>query len=404
MLFLLSGCRTTLRDGAPPIPPGVRIDADFPGGNILVEAVDEDRVRLRQDPRDTTQWWFYWYFRVRGAAGRTLTFDFTDGNPIGVRGPAVSTDGGHNWTWLGAESVEGASFAYTFRPGENDVRFAFTVPYLEADLRAFLDSHLRPFRRTQRGHPHLRIDQLCLSRKGRPVESLHVGRLDGQAPYRVLLAARHHACETMASFTLEGLIHSVLTDADLAWLREHVEFFIVPFADKDGVEDGDQGKLRAPHDHNRDYAGDSIYPEVRALRERIPAWSNGRLRLALDMHCPYIRGWRNEVVFFVGQANERLWQRLTVFSEMLESLPPAGLPYRASDNLPFGKEWNTAERRGEGKSNGAWAGEIPDIDFASTVEIPYANASGVAVTAESARAFGRDLALAMQRFLQTLSR
>ena len=86
---------------------------------------------------------------------------------------------------------------------------------------------------------------------------------------------------------------------------KRVEFFVVPFVDKDGVEDGDQGKNRRPHDHNRDYGGradgdHSIYASTRALRERIPAWSGGKLRVALDLHCPWIRGEHNEVIYFVG--------------------------------------------------------------------------------------------------------
>ena len=45
------------------------IDADFPGGNILVERVDGNTAYIRQDLRDTTGHWFCWYFRVTGAAG-----------------------------------------------------------------------------------------------------------------------------------------------------------------------------------------------------------------------------------------------------------------------------------------------------------------------------------------------
>jgi hypothetical protein len=47
---------------------------------------------------------------------------------------------------------------------------------------------------------------------------------------------------------------------DGRWFRENVEVVIVPFMDKDGVEEGDQGKNRKPHDHNRDYIGESIHP------------------------------------------------------------------------------------------------------------------------------------------------
>ncbi|MBQ6011409.1 MAG: hypothetical protein IJL17_22960, partial [Kiritimatiellae bacterium] len=35
------------------------------------------------------------------------------------------------------------------------------------------------------------------------------------------------------------------------WIRDNADCVFVPFMDKDGVENGDQGKHRAPHDHNR---------------------------------------------------------------------------------------------------------------------------------------------------------
>lgn len=90
-----------------------------------------------QDVRDTAGWWFYWNFQVEGAAGRTLVFQFTDGNPIGVLGPAVSADGGSGWRWLGAESVSGNSFRYTFGRNEQEVRFCFAIPYQLAHFGAF---------------------------------------------------------------------------------------------------------------------------------------------------------------------------------------------------------------------------------------------------------------------------
>src|SRR5688500_10054782 len=67
----------------------VRIDADFPGGNVVVERVEGDNVFLQPDVRETRGRWFYWYFRVRNAGSRALTFNFTVGNPISVRGPAI---------------------------------------------------------------------------------------------------------------------------------------------------------------------------------------------------------------------------------------------------------------------------------------------------------------------------
>ena len=54
------------------------IDRDYIGGNIHVLGAEGDMVRVENELRDTQGDWFYWAFRVRGATGRTLTFDFGD--------------------------------------------------------------------------------------------------------------------------------------------------------------------------------------------------------------------------------------------------------------------------------------------------------------------------------------
>jgi len=368
------------------------VDASFPGGNVIVDRIDGDFVALHQDVRDTAGHWFWWHFRVRGAAGRTLTFYFTRGNVLGVRGPAVSTDGGKAWSWLGAKAVEGNSFRYTFPKDAQETRFCFAMPYFEANLKAFL--------RRYAGSSHLRTRALCTTKKGRTTERLHAGKLDGEPDCRVLVTARHHACECMASYSIEGIIETVLGDTDAGkWLREHVEFLIVPFMDKDGVEDGDQGKNRKPRDHNRDYDGESVYPSVRAVRKLVPEWSEGRLKVHFDLHCPHIRGAHNEVIYMVGNHDEAVWEQQQAFGKVIETVQKGPLVYRASDNLPFGQAWNTAKNYGGGKSSSRWGSELEGIRLATSFEIPYANARGREVTAESARAFGRDLAAALQRYL-----
>ena len=55
----------------------IKIDAELPAGNIIVDSIEDDVVKIQQDLRDSKQW-FYWAFRVRGAQGRTITFDFTN--------------------------------------------------------------------------------------------------------------------------------------------------------------------------------------------------------------------------------------------------------------------------------------------------------------------------------------
>ncbi len=393
-LLILSGVCLGVAGNAPATGAGrsMAIDANYPGGNIVLERIEGDTVYLRPDLRDTEGSWFYWSFRVRGAQGRTLTFRFSGANPIGVRGPAISTDQGRTWSWLGAEAAQGASFKYTFADDADEVRFSFGIPYQERNLKDFLAKY--------KGNPNVTVQELCKSKHGRSVERLHVGRLDGDAPYRVLVTARHHACEAMADYVMEGLLESILADnEDGYWFRRNVEILAIPFVDKDGVEEGDQGKNRKPHDHNRDYLGKSVHASVAALRTFVPNWSNGKLKAAFDLHCPHIRGPHNEVVYIVGSEDERMWQRQSEFGRLLEKVQSGPLVYRASDNLPFGQAWNTGNNTGSNMSFGQWAGDLEGIRLEASFEFPYANAGGQTVTPDGARTFGRSLAKALRGYL-----
>jgi len=370
------------------------IDCNFPGGNIEVLGVEGDTVRLRPDLRDTEGWWFYWYFRVRGASGRTIRFQFEGDNPIGTRGPAFSLNGGLTWNWLGADSTEDGSFTYAFPQEPAEVRFSFGMPYTELNLKGFLASC--------GAHANLVCETLCETKQGRQVELLRVGNVEGTPDFRILLTCRHHACEMMASYTLESIIETALSEDPLGeWLRDHVEFLIVPFVDKDGVENGDQGKNREPYDHNRDYAGESLYASVAALREYVPTWSQGRLRMSLDLHCPWIRGEYNEHVYFPGTNDAKHWNGLGRFSATLESnRTQDSLPFKADGNLPYGQRWNKRTNYNQGKSCTRWASEFPENWLAAGMEIPYANAGGMEVNARSARNLGHNLAQAMRLFLE----
>lgn len=369
------------------------IDADFPGGNILVDSIDGDQVRLQPDLRDTAGDWFYWCFRVRGAAGRTLLFHLTRQNPIAARGPAMSADAGRTWQWLG-RGADDATFSYTFPPDANDVRFGLGMTYTQEHLDRFLDQ-LDP------ALP-LRREVLCHSRAGRAVECLRLGHPGGGARHRILLTARHHACEMMASYTLEGLLAALLGDDSLGrWFQDNADLLVVPFVDKDGVEQGDQGKNRKPRDHNRDYAGQSIYPETAALRHLVPQWLGDAPLVQLDLHCPWIRGGINELLYQVGKAEPGAWQHQQRFAQALASARRGPLPYDPAHDLPFGQDWNIGGNYALGASCTHWASQLPNVALATTLEIPYANAGGAEVNQTSARALGTDIARALQTYLTT---
>jgi len=371
----------------------LKIDCDFPGGNILVERIEDDTLYLSPDMRDTAGSWFYWAFRLRGAAGRRLDIRFTAHNPVGMRGPALSCDGGLNWQWS-REPFTTDSFTLTVPQGQDDLLVTFAPLYTQAEWERFLEGRA-PAGGWQR-------NVLCRSRKGRDVEWLALGAPSDTAAHRVVFTARHHCCEMIANFVMEGIIDGILgADEAGAWLRRQTAFCLIPFADKDGVEDGDQGKNRQPRDHNRDYVGESIHVETAAIRDFLPRWGGAPgFDAAIDLHCPWIRGQHNDVVYQVGRESPAVWREQQRFGTLLEERVPSGaLPYFVASNLPFGEAWNTAANYSTGMSFSRWSAGLPGIRLPTSFEIPYAEASGVAVTPDAARGLGRGIAHALAAYL-----
>lgn len=378
------------------------IDDKFPGGNVIVDSINGNDIYIHQDLHDTEANWFYWCFSVNNAQNRTLTFHFTHPwkeyppmNVIGAHGPAVSFDKGLTWSWIGEKSVNNLSFTYKIPSKADEVRISVGMPYTQKNLQEFLKKY--------ENHPNLEIASLALSRKGRNIERLHIGNLTGSPKYRILLTARHHACEMMTNYLLEGVIEYVLSDNEQAeWIRKNVELLVIPFVDKDGVEDGDQGKLRRGRDHNRDYSGNSIYPSTQAIRSYLPVWSDGKLVAALDLHCPFLSGGEHEQIHIVGTALGEMAAETDKFSAILQRISTSdkGLPYKVSYNIPFGTSWNTAAAFKKGQSFSLWAATtIEGIKLSVPLEFPFANASGQKITQENSRAFGRTLAKSLYEYL-----
>ena len=116
----------------------VVVDDEVPAGNIIVLKQSEGKVELRQDQRDTRGVkWFYWGFRVTGAAGKTITFEFPDGEPdggpVGVRGPVVTKDRCGTFAFPLDGKCDKRSFTYVFGADEDETWFYECYPYVAAD-------------------------------------------------------------------------------------------------------------------------------------------------------------------------------------------------------------------------------------------------------------------------------
>ena len=329
------------------------IDSSLPGGNIIVKDVDGNNVTLNHDNRDSVNKWIYWKFRAVFDSDAPVRFRFDDWYALSAHGPAISLDRGRTWKWSDDFNLADESFIYTPEKGGEEVWFCQCIPYMETDLQEFLAS-------IPKGS--IVLSELCKSRKGRSVELLPVGT----GPRKIFLSSRHHCQESMATYALEGILQEVVAHS-----QDYADFtfFAVPFVDKDGVEEGDQGKGRAPHDHARDYGSDAIYPEVRAIMELI---LHEKPVFIFDLHCPWLRNNDSDHVYFVGKADKRIQAGIDRFSAMLSKEAPADFPTSPEDDLPFGVSWNNVQNFEQGKPIVRWATELLWLPAAQSMEIPFA--------------------------------
>ena len=375
----------------------LKVDSKFPGGNIVVHEIGDDHIVVSPDYRDSKDGWFYWAFRLCGAAGRHLLVEFKDSTPVGMRGPAVSTDGRLTWHWT-TEPWEIGSFELTVPADCDEIYLAFAPTYTQENWDRFMAT-LPSF--APKGSYEAGV--LTQSRKGRPVQVLHVGQAPDKAEKVSFFSARHHCCEMSASWVMEGIIAAILsgeTEEGL-WLREHASVTFVPFADKDGVEDGDEGKNRVPHDHNQDYT-EFLYPETKAIAALVSDLQEKYgVETVIDIHSPWIRGYPENVVYMPGKPQPEVAERQIAFGNLLEkSLPEGAHRFYQKDFYPFGKGWNVATEFTHGLVFSNWANVACHVGFGTTLEVPYAEISGETMTPGGLRLLGAGVAIALARYLQ----
>ncbi|HOX07227.1 MAG TPA: M14-type cytosolic carboxypeptidase [Planctomycetota bacterium] len=363
----------------------ITVDCAYPGGNIIVERIDGDRLVVRQDLRDTDQWWFWWNFRVRGAAGRTLRVEFADERgPVGPNGAVLSTDR-RDWRWLGGE-FDKHGFTAAVPAGADDAYLAFSFPYQLEDWDRFAAA--------LGGRSEVRSAELVRTEKGRSLPVMTIGNPE-RAARHAIFTCRHHACEAVASYVLEGVIEGLLAPG-CDRLRRTTAFSVVPFVDLDGVEAGDQGKARRPHDHNRDYLPEPLYRVTPAVQALVRDLSRRGLALFVDFHCPWMRGPRNESAYLVEPVAP--WAaELARFREILKRTPTGEVPYTGRDDIASGVDWNS----GTAPTSVRFALDHggPALRTAFTLEFSYSVTEGAPATPERAREFGRGMAGAFAEYL-----
>ena len=258
-------------------PVTLQIDADFDGGNILVDTVGEASadLRIRQDANGPWYQWFY--FRVRGAAGKALVLRLTNAGASAYPGgwedyrACVSTDGE---TWVRTDTAYADGVLEIRHAATTDtVWFAYFAPY---DLAR----HERLLARASAA-PGATRDVLGHSVDGRPIGHATLG----QGRRQVWLLGRQHSGETMASWWMEGALDRLLDAGDEvgAALLSEATVHLVPIINIDGAARGHLRGNAAGLDLNRQWHDPDLAkaPEVAAV---LAAMDLTGVDLSLDVH------------------------------------------------------------------------------------------------------------------------
>ena len=252
----------------------VSINAAFDSGNIRVVGQEGDRVDLeivRDAESDFYQWF---YFRVAGAEGRTLTFRILNAGgsayPFGWPGyrTRVSSD---RLTWRQAPTrfAEGV-LEWTWTADTALCWFAYFAPYtMEQHAALVARTALKP------GVTHRELGQ---SLDGQAIDYLRMGT----GAKQVWLYARQHPGESMCEWWMEGALDWLTSDAAQPLLAA-ATVHVVSNMNPDGTRRGHLRTNAAGVNLNREWHAPSAErsPEVLCVRG---AMDETGVDFAIDVH------------------------------------------------------------------------------------------------------------------------
>ncbi|MBL9151145.1 MAG: hypothetical protein JNK37_01600 [Verrucomicrobiales bacterium] len=396
-------CWTSLSSGA---TAALTVHSDFEGGSGETVSIDSERqaIHLRPALREGRGWPCWWYVRIEGAVVGAA-FELTvSGNPGPFRpgGAALAA----NWAQPVRAAISKDDVVWTQSPnGVADTQNRTMTYRFEAPGERFWLAWGPPF--TPRHGAKLIEDLvaqlpgseafvLATSRDGRPVPGIRMGRAD--APAAIWVQARQHAWEAGSSWTGRGFAEWVAgDDPEARRLRESTTIYFVPIMDVDNVARGAGGKESVPRDHNRDWSGEPVYPEVAAAQGRIAELDQaGRLRMFIDLHNP---GPGDKRTFFFGPFGyEEMappvragYDRFIQFAAKRIQGPPA-----VESAYRFATYVRTDEERGRMSSGWVRKHTDPTRTISVTLEAAWNTPDN---TADGYRQTGRQLAAAVADYL-----
>ncbi len=255
----------------------LQINADFDGGNIIVQTISGDNadLEIRKDAHSDFYQWFS--FMVKGAIGRALTLRITNCATSAYPGgwldyQARVSDGDAGWRLADTCYADGV-LTIRYTPVSDSVHFAYFAPYSDAQHAALIARFA-----ACDGVAHRVLGK---SLDGRCIDYLTLGA--GTRP--VWLYARQHPGETMAEWWMEGALEWLTDGGNAAAhaLRQAATVHIIPNMNPDGSARGHLRTNACGANLNREWAEPTPdrSPEVLCVRNEMDktgvAW-------AMDIH------------------------------------------------------------------------------------------------------------------------
>ena len=170
------------------------------------------------------------------------------------------------------------SFEYTFGYIDDEVYFAYSVPYTFTDLQSLLAE----LKTTSGSKAILKQEVLCKTLSGINVPLLTISedmenllkeeqskKLNTNKKQVVVVTARIHPGETCGSFMMQGFLRFIISSNPIAkQLRTAITFKVVPMINIDGVILGNYRSCLCGHDLNRKFYNPNphLHPEIIALK------------------------------------------------------------------------------------------------------------------------------------------
>lgn len=253
------------------------ITSAFDGGNIRLVGIDGNRLDLEIAKDENSDFYQWFYFRVAGAKGRTLTCRILNcggsAYPDGWLGykARFSTD---RRIWRMTDThYENGVLEFSYTAASDCVWFAYFAPYTtERHNQLIADYAARP------GFSHIELGK---SLDDQSIDCLKAG--SGSKP--VWLYARQHPGESMAEWWMEGALETLARENDsvIAALLSKATFYVVPNMNPDGSRRGHLRTNAAGVNLNREWHAPSLKksPEVYVVRE---AMDRTGVAFAIDVH------------------------------------------------------------------------------------------------------------------------